>query len=302
MKLNIKNVFKRDKTTSTLFTVPLVITTIVLGIILLSAVLAPIIAPYDPDKVDLFNSLLSPSFSHILGTDKSGRDLFSRILFGGRTTLLSAVGVVSISIFVGIPLGLISGYFGGKIDSIIMRLWDIILAFPSLLLAFIFVAAMGKSLFNAILAIGIVYIPMISRLSRSLAMTEKNKVYVEAARSLGYGSGRILFRHILPNCVYTLVAELTLDLGYAILDLAALNFIGLGVQPPISDWGAMMQEGLINISTNPIIVLAPSIAIIITVVSINVLSDGIQAYLDPMQRKLPSIKRIKKTLGGVQHG
>lgn len=302
MRINIKKYFKKNKTSGKLFTVPVIIAAVVLAIILLSSILAPILSPCDPDKVDLFNSLSAPSLSHILGTDKSGRDLFSRILFGGRTTLLSAVGVVSISIFIGIPLGLISGYFGGRIDSIIMRFWDIILAFPSLLLAFIFVAAMGKSLLNAIMAIGIVYIPMISRLARSLAMTEKNKIYVEAARSLGYGNMRILFRHILPNCVSTLVAELTLDLGYAILDLAALNFIGLGVQPPTSDLGAMMQEGLLYISTNPILVLAPSIVIITTVVSINVLSDGIQAYLDPNQRKLPSVKNIKKMLGGLQNG
>lgn len=281
---------------------PILITSIILGIILLAALLAPILAPYNPDKIDLFNSLASPSTSHWLGTDKSGRDLLSRLLFGGRTTLLSAISVVGISIAVGVPLGLVSGYFGGVVDGLIMRVWDVLLAFPALLLAFIFVGAMGKNLFNAILAIGIVYIPMISRLARSLAMTEKNKVYVNAARSLGYSDIRILFRHILPNCIATLVAELTLDLGYAILDLAALNFIGLGVQPPVSDWGAMMQEGLVNISTNPIIVLAPSIAIVITVVSINILSDGIQAALDPKQRKLPSVKLVKKLLGQAGKG
>jgi peptide/nickel transport system permease protein len=299
--MKTKRTVKPRPAFGTLFTVPVIIATGVLAVILVAVVLAPLLAPYNPDKLNLGESLQSPSALHWFGTDKSGRDIFSRILYGGRTTMLSALGVVAISLSIGIPLGLISGYFGGKIDSFIMRLWDIVLAFPSLLLAFIFVAAFGKGLSNAILAIGIVYIPMISRLARSLTLTEKHKMYVASARSLGYSNRRILFRHILPNCVSTLIAEITLDLGYAILDLAALNFIGLGIQPPTADWGAMMQEGLIYISTYPVIALAPGIAIIVTVVSINVLSDGIQAYLDPNQRKLPSIRKIKKLQAGGFH-
>jgi len=295
-------IFQKNKTIGTLLTAPVIITSVILAVILLAVLLAPLIAPYNPDKLNLYASLQQPSVAHLLGTDKSGRDILSRIIFGGRTTLLSAVGVVSISVIVGVPLGLISGYFGGRIDSIIMRVWDIILSFPALLLAFIFVAALGKGMFNAIMAIGIVYIPMISRLARSLTLTEKNKVYVESARSLGFSNMRILFRHILPNFVSTLIAELTLDLGYAILDLAALSFLGLGVQPPTADWGAMMQDGLIYLYTNPLIALAPGIAIILTVVSFNVLSDGIQAYLDPNQRKLPSVKQVKKLLEEEQNG
>lgn len=284
------------------FTAPVVISLAILFVIIAAAILAPFIAPYNPNKLNLYDSLQFPSAAHFFGTDKSGRDIFSRVIFGARTTLLSAIGVVFFSVAIGVPLGLISGYYGKAIDSVIMRVWDIILAFPSLLLAFVFVAAFGKGIVNAVLAIGIVYIPMISRLARSLALTEKNKIYVQAARSLGYSKTRILFRHIFPNCFSTLIAEITLDLGYAILDLASLNFIGFGVQPPTADWGAMLQDGLAYLSMYPLMALAPGIAIIVTVVSINILSDSIQAYLDPDQRKLPSVKRIKKLLAGEQNG
>jgi len=193
-----------------------------------------------------------------------------------------------------VPLGLLSGYFGGWIDNVIMRIEDVILAFPALLLAFVFVASFGRGVTNAILALGIVYVPMISRLARSLTLTEKHNTYVESARSIGYSNARILFRHILPNCVSTMLVQLTLDIGYAILDLSALSFLGLGVQPPTSDWGAMLEESRIFLRTNPVMAIAPGIAIIITVVSLNILSDGLQMYLDPAQRKLPTFKKRKK--------
>jgi peptide/nickel transport system permease protein len=202
--------------------------------------------------------------------------------------------VVLISVVVGIPLGLICGYYGGWLDTVIMRLWDCILAFPALLLAFILVAALGQGSQNAVIAIGIVYIPMISKLSRACAMTEKTKPYVEAAKTFGYSGARIIFGHILPNCVATLLAELTLDVGYAIMALASLSFLGLGVQLPKSDWGTMLQEGMTLLLKNPVLALAPGIAIILSVVSLNVLSDGIQMYLDPEQRKLPDFRKLRK--------
>ncbi len=220
-------------------------------------------------------------------------------MYGARTTLLSALLVVVISIIIGIPLGVISGYYGGKIDSIIMRAEDVLLAFPALLLAFLFVASFGKGIANAIIALGIVYVPMLSRLTRSLTLMEKNKTYVESARSIGFSDTRIIFRHILPNCIPTIIAQLTLDIGYAILDLAAMSFLGLGVQPPTSDWGAMLEEGRQYIQSNPALVFAPGLAIIITVVTFNVLSDNIQMYLDPTQRKLPPFKKLKKMAGGL---
>lgn len=286
--------FFRLKTKGTLFTVPVIISAVLLAAIILSAVLAPVLATHDPDKLSLEETLRQPSLDHLLGTDKTGRDIFSRLLYGASTTLLSALGVVVISVIIGVPLGLISGYFGGWIDNLIMRIEDVILAFPALLLAFVFVASFGRGVTNAILALGIVYVPMISRLARSLTLSEKHNTYVESARSIGYSNARILFRHILPNCVSTMLVQLTLDIGYAILDLSALSFLGLGVQPPTSDWGAMLEESRIFLRTNPVMAIAPGIAIIITVVSLNILSDGLQMYLDPAQRKLPTFKKRKK--------
>lgn len=289
----------KNKKEGSFFTVPVVVSLVIIILVVLSAVFAKFIAPYDPNQLNLMHSLEQPSATHLLGTDKTGRDLFSRLLFGTQTTLLSAVGVVLFSIIVGVPLGLISGYFGGVVDAVIMRVEDIILSFPALLLAFIFVASFGRGLWNAVLAVGIVYVPMLSRLTRSLALTEKNKTYVEAALSIGYTHKRIMFLHILPNCISTLTAQLTLDIGYAILDIAALSFLGLGVQPPTSDWGAMLEDGRIYIQTNPLLALAPGIMIIIIVVSLNILSDGVQMYLDPTQRKLPSFKKYRKMAGEI---
>ena len=177
-----------------------------------------------------------------------------------------------------------------------MRICDVIVSFPALLLAFVFVAAFGRGLFNAILALGIIYIPMLAKLTRSLVLVEKNKTYVEAAKSIGFSDTRILFTQILPNCISTMMVELTLDLGYAILDLASMSFLGLGVQPPTSDWGAMLEEGRIYLTTSPLCAIAPGLMIIITVIALNIFSDGIQGYLDPSQRKLPSIRSYRRLM------
>ncbi|MGG1661032.1 ABC transporter permease [Brevibacillus sp. NRS-1366] len=254
-------------------------------IIVLIALFAPLLAPHDPDAQDLSLSMQSSSADHWFGTDKQGRDIFSRILYGARTTLLGAVFVVLISLLIGVPLGLVSGYFGGRVDSIINRIWDVMLAFPSLLLAFIIVATFGRGFENAIISLGIVYIPMISRIVRSVAMVEKSQSYVEAARTLGYSHTRIIFRHILPNCYSAILVNAMLDLAYAILDLAALSFLGLGVQPPTADWGYMLSEGreYMLISVNA--ALASGFAIMITVIAFNLFGDCLRDYLDPKQRR-----------------
>jgi len=280
----------KQKNLGRFFTVPMVISLILLTLIILASVFAAYVAPYEQAAIDMTKTFQVPSAAHLLGTDNVGRDILSRLIYGARVTLLSALAVVFISVIIGVPLGLISGYYGGKVDNIIMRVEDVILAFPALLLAFLFVASFGKSITNAIVALGIVYVPMISRLTRSLTLTERNKAYVEAAQSIGFSDTRILFRHILPNCVSTIITQMTLDIGYAILDLAALSFLGMGVQPPISDWGAMLEEGRAFIQTSPLLCLAPGVAIIVTVVVLNMLSDNIQMYLDQSQRKLPSFK------------
>lgn len=287
---------KKEKKLGKLFTPSVIISLAVLVIILVCVCFADLLAQYDPNALDIGNMLKGPSAEHLLGTDKTGRDIFSRLLFGGRTSLLGALGVVGISIVIGVPIGLFSGYHGGKLDSILMRICDVIVSFPALLLAFVFVAAFGRGLFNAILALGIIYIPMLAKLTRSLVLVEKNKTYVEAAKSIGFSDTRILFTQILPNCISTMMVELTLDLGYAILDLASMSFLGLGVQPPTSDWGAMLEEGRIYLTTSPLCAIAPGLMIIITVIALNIFSDGIQGYLDPSQRKLPSIRSYRRLM------
>lgn len=279
------------------FTVPVIISMLILLGILIMALFAKKLAPYDPHALDLAHMLEGPTMQHLLGTDKTGRDLLSRLIIGSQATILSAFGVVLISAIIGIPFGMLAGYYGKGIDMVLMRVSDIILAFPSLLLAFIFVSAFGRGMFNSVLALGIVYVPMLAKLTRSMVMVEKNKVYVEAAHSIGYSNLNIMVRQILPNCIGTLIVQMTLDIGYAILDLAGLSFLGLGVQPPTADWGAMLEDGRIVITSAPLVSIAPGIMIIITVVALNIFSDGVRAYLDPSQRKLPSMRKFKKMVG-----
>lgn len=277
-----------------LFTVPVIIALAVLAVIVFCCVFAPLVSPYSPTEQDLSAALQGPSAKHLLGTDKVGRDLMTRIFYGGRTTLLSALGVVAISMVFGITCGLFSGYYGGWIDTLIGRVCEVLLSFPSLLLAFIFVAGFGRSLMNAVIALGIVYVPMLTRLVRSLTLVEKNKTYVEALQSAGVSDLRIMFMHILVNSFSTITVQVTLDLGYAILDLASLSFLGLGVQPPTADWGAMLEEGYQYLLLSPTLALAPGIAIMIVVIAVNVLSDGLHQYFEPVQRKLPSFEKVER--------
>ncbi|MEX2104917.1 MAG: ABC transporter permease [Bacilli bacterium] len=259
---------------------------VIILIIILLAVLAPVVTPYAPNDQDLSLSLQPASGEHLFGTDKQGRDIFSRVIYGARTTLLGAVFVVGIATLLGVPLGLIAGYYGGRIDNIITRTFDVILAFPALLLAFIIVAVFGRGLENAVIALGIVYIPMIARLVRSVTLVEKEQSYVEAARNLGFSNFRIIFIHILPNCISPIVVQATIDLAYAILDLAAMSFLGLGVQPPTADWGAMLEEGRQYLLISPNTALTSGFAIMITVIAFNLFGDGLQQHFDPKQRKV----------------
>lgn len=289
-----------------LFTPAVTVALVLLLVILFSCIFASVLAPYDPNAQDLTSILSKPSSAHLLGTDQNGRDLFSRVLYGGRTALVSALLVVAISMIIGIPLGLISGYRGGLADTVIMRCCDILLSFPSLLLALLFVGALGRNTYNAVLALGIVYVPMLTRLTRSLTLVEKNKVYVSACVSLGYSEPRIIYRHILPNCISTILVQITLDIGYAILDLASLAFLGLSTQPPTADWGAMLDEGRAFVLTNPLLSLVPGFVILLVVVSLNIFSDGLHQYLDPSQTALPSFdayeRKFLKKKGGAQDG
>lgn len=271
-----------------------------LALIIIACAAAPLIAPYGMSEQNLKDSLENPSAKHLLGTDKMGRDLFTRILYGGRVTLISAVSVVMLSAVIGIPLGLISGYFGGVLDAIVSRFCDMLIAFPSLLLALVLVFTFGRGLRGAVVAMGIAFVPMLVRVVRSLTLVEKNKTYVEAARSIGFSPMYIIFRHIFPNCVTTIAVQFALDLGYAILSLAGLSFLGLGAQPPTADWGAMLSEGRDFLLPAPWLALCPGFVIVLSVLCINTLCDGIQQYLDPAQQPLPSFSRYEKLLEAAE--
>jgi peptide/nickel transport system permease protein len=246
---------------------------------------APLIATHDPAKQDLANSLKPPSSENWLGTDKQGRDTWSRIVYGSRPTLIGALFVVLIAYMVGIPLGLISAYYGGRIDTIIMRGLDMLLAFPALLLAILIVATFGRGIVNTVIALGIVYIPAIARVVRGATLVQRNQAYTEAAQSMGMGDGRILFRHLLPNVASPVLVQGSNDLAYAILDIAALSFLGLGIQPPDPDWGSMLSEGRSFLLLSPYVSICAGIAIMIAVISFNLFSDGLRSQLDPKQRK-----------------
>jgi peptide/nickel transport system permease protein len=272
---------------------PMAVSGTLLLLIIACCFLAPLVAPYSETAQDLSDSLAPPSAEHLLGADKMGRDLFSRLLYGGRVTIISALAVALVSFVIGAPLGLFSGYYGGRFDSIVGRCCDVLLSFPSLLLAFLLVAALGRGIANAVVALGIIYVPMLTRLVRSLTLIEKNKTYVEAAASIGFSRPYILFRHILPNCADTILVQLALDMAYAILDLAALSFIGLGVRPPTADWGAMLDEGRNFLLQSPLLALAPGAAIVLTVVSLNIFCDCVAQYVDPSDRLLPSFGKLE---------
>ncbi len=250
------------------------------------AILAPIIAPY-PSHVYSNNpkdQLLSPSWKFINGTDELGRDIFSRIVFGTRISLLASVIAVGIALLVGIPLGLIAGYYGGFLDELIMRITDMFLSFPPLLLAMAVAAFLGPSLRNAIIAIIITWWPWYTRLIRGQTVSIKEKEFVKAARSIGTSSGVIMFKHILPNSIAPVIVQASMDLGGIILTLASLSFLGLGAQPPIPEWGLMVNTSLTYFMNAWWYGIFPGLAIFITVLAFNLMGDGLREILDPRTR------------------
>ncbi len=252
-------------------------------LLLLLILLAPVISPYDPNDGDLKQSLVPPSPAHLLGTDKNGRDILSRLIFGARSAVGGALLVVLISEVIGVPIGIWAAYRGGWVDELITRIWDMLLAFPPLLLAFAVVAAFGPGLEKSAIALGILYVPFIARVVRGVTLVQKELTYTEAAKAMGYPSSRIVFRHILPNCVSPVIVVTTLDIAYAMLDLAALSFLGLGVQPPTADWGTMLSEGQLVLLTSPWLAVSAGFAILVAVLGFNLLGDGLRDVLDPRQ-------------------
>jgi peptide/nickel transport system permease protein len=258
---------------------------VVVLIFLMISLTAPVIAPHDFDRAVFAQARQGPSAEHLLGTDELGRDLFSRLLYGARLSLLVGIIAVGIGVLVGTPLGLISGYVGGRVDLIIMRLMDVMLAFPSILLAILMVAAFGPSLNNAMIAIGIVSVPIYARLVRSSTLTIKEQLFVEASRSIGSNGGRILANHIFPNTLAPIVVQSTLQVAVAIQASAALGFLGLGAGPDVPEWGNMLQKGRTYILSAPHIVIFPGLAIMLVVLGFNLMGDGLRDALDPRMKK-----------------
>lgn len=264
---------------------------VVFSIILLVAILAPLVAPHDPIEQVRGAFLLPPvwqeggSWEYILGTDPVGRDMLSRLIYGARFSLFIGLVVVMISVTFGVVIGLIAGYFRGPVDTFIMRVMDIILAFPSLLLALVLVAVLGPGLLNAMIAIALVLQPHFVRLTRAAVMTEKSKEYVTAAKVAGAGRLRLMFKTILPNCTAPLIVQATLSFSNAILDAAALGFLGMGAQPPTPEWGTMLAEAREFIMRAWWVVTFPGLAILITVLAVNLMGDGLRDALDPKLKR-----------------
>lgn len=264
---------------------------VLFALLVIIAICAPLLAPHLPDHQYRDSFLTPPMWSaagksqFILGTDPVGRDILSRLIHGARFSLLMGAMVVVFAMAGGVTLGLLAGYFGGWVDTLIMRVMDIILAFPSLLLALVLVAILGPGLVNAMLAIALVYQPHFARLTRSAVLTEKNRDYVTAAKVIGSGHLRLMLATILPNCFGPLIVQATLSFSNAILDAAALGFLGLGAQPPTPEWGTMLASAREFILRAPWVVTFPGLAILITVMAINLMGDGLRDALDPRLRR-----------------
>lgn len=259
---------------------------VLVTVLVLMAVFAPLLAPY-PDQgagtADVAARNLPPGWAHWLGTDTVGRDVLSRILYGSRPALLTSLAVVVLAVAIGVPLGLVAGFRGGRLDELIMRVADMFLAFPPLLLAMVIVALLGPSLLHASIALVISWWPWYTRLVRGVAQSLRERPFVEGARTLGLRDATIMWRHILPNCASPILVQATVDIGTVILSAGSLAFIGLGAQPPTADWGLMVAEGRSAIFTQWWLSAAPGAAIFLAVLGFNLLGDALRDALDPRE-------------------
>lgn len=257
---------------------------IVIVVLSLMAILAPLIAPYDPAAIDLANRLSGPSWQHPFGTDEIGRDVFTRVMYGGRISLMIGLVPSFIALVVGTLLGLISGYYGGKVDFVIMRLADVVLAFPSLLLAMVIMYILGANLINLFIALSVINWAGTARVVRAQTLSLKEKEFIEAAQSMGVKRWKIMLRHILPNCVPNLIVLFTLDIPGSILSEASLSFLGVGAQPPTASWGLMVNLGKQYAYNCPWMILAPGFAVLVIVMAFNFLGDGLRDAIDPFMK------------------
>lgn len=257
----------------------------IIAIFVALAVLAPWIAPHDPLRSSFAKRLQPPSAEHWLGTDELGRDMFSRLLYGARISLRVGLISVAIGIVIGVPLGAISAYYGGWVDLIVQRVIDVMLAFPGILLAIVLVSTLGVGLENVMIAVGIVSVPVYTRLVRGSALALKRKDFVEAARAAGARDLVIIARHILPNCVAPVIVQSTLQVGSSILWAAGLGFLGLGAQPPTPEWGTILSRGRQYLLVAPHITTATGLSIMLVVLGFNLLGDGLRDALDPRMQE-----------------
>ncbi len=257
---------------------------IVLGLMIVLAIVAPVISKYDPTIPALRTRLQAPSASHLFGTDEFGRDILTRVLYGARISLPVGLIALAIGVTIGTIVGLIAGFYGKYMDAIIMWAVDVMLAFPGLLLALLVVAILGVDLRNVMIAVGVSMVPRFARLVRGTVLSAKENLYVDAARTIGVPERRILVRHVLPNIVSPVIVLATLSLGVTIITAAGLSFVGLGAKPPSPEWGAMVAEGRQFLQSQWWIGTFPGIAVLLTVLSVNLIGDGLRDALDPRQR------------------
>lgn len=262
-----------------------IILCILVGLVLLTAIFAEYIVPYDPYAQDLSNALLPPGGKHLLGTDRYGRDMLSRVIMGGQTTIFSSLLLVLIIMVVGTMIGIICGYHGGKIDTLLMRISDVFLAFPGMVFAIAVAGVTGGGVINAVVALACISWPKFARIARSQIMTLKQSSFIAAARLSGSGTWKIIFKHMLPNIAGPILITGVLDIGTMMMEIAGLSFLGLGAVPPIAEWGSMMSNGRSMLQTSPWVILAPGFAIFITVMLFNLLGDTVRDVMDPRRKK-----------------
>lgn len=254
-------------------------------LLMLAALFSEQLAPYDPYEQNLAEAMLPPSAGHIMGTDRYGRDLFSRVLLGGKASIYATLALVAaISVF-GTVVGTLCGYYGGRMDSLVMGISDVCLAFPGLVFAMAVAALLGGGINNAVLALAVISWPKYSRVARSQTLALKNSPFLYAARLSGSSSGKIILEHILPNILGPILVTAMLDIGTMMMELAGLSFLGLGAKPPMAEWGNMMSSGRSMLQMYPWIVLSPGLGIFISVTLFNLLGDSVRDYLDPRNRR-----------------
>lgn len=253
-------------------------------ILLIIAVFARKLCPYDPYAQDLLQAQKAPSAEHILGTDRYGRDMFSRVLVGSTTSIYATLLLVAIVTVVGTVIGIVCGWCGGIADTLLMRISDLFLAFPSLVFALAVAGVLGGGIHNAVIALAVIGWPKFARLARGLTLAQKDSAYLMAVRMSGSSTLKILFKHILPNIAGQILVTAVLDIGTMMMELAGLSFLGLGVKPPMAEWGSMINDGRSMLQISPWMVLAPGMAIFITVMIFNLLGDTIRDYMDPKER------------------